>query len=338
MRFFVGEMMKIWKNAYYDAFTCLAGACPDSCCKEWEVLVDGASAKIYKALNSPLGERLRSVMRLEDGQVYMTIENGRCPMWQEDGLCRIQKELGHGALCKTCREFPRLTHDYGDFVELGLELSCPEAARLLLSSDPKLPVVTEAPGGMAEYDADAMQVLLRTRNEARTLLLEPRPMGETLAIFLLYVYYAQGQLDGDEEGAFDPDAALSGAKSLRKNGESREILAFFKGLEILTDAWKARLDAPQYGTWSAELRRMAVYCVERYWLQAISDYDLVSRGKMAVISCLLVKILGGDPVQTAQLWSKEIENSTENVEALLDGAYADPALTDGKLLGLLLEE
>ncbi len=330
--------MKIYKNAYYDTFRCVAGVCPDSCCKDWEVLVDDASAKAYEKLNSPLGNRLRSVMRREDGEVYMTIENGRCPMWQEDGLCRIQKELGHEALCKTCRDFPRLTHDYGDFVELGLELSCPEAARLLLGSDPLPPVVTDVPGGEApDYDEDAMQVLLQTRNEALKLLSKPYCLGETLAIFLLYVYNAQAQLDGAEECPFDEDAALLAARVHRKNGKAEEIPDFFKNLEILTDGWKKRLDTPYYGSWSTEIRRMATYCVERYWLQAVSDYDLVSRGKLTVISCLLVKILGGDPVETAQLWSKEIENSAENVEALLDGAYAHPALTDEKLLDLLLE-
>ena len=39
--------------------------------------------------------------------------------------------------------------------------------------------------------------------------------------------------------------------------------------------------------------------------------------------------------ENAQLWSKEIENSTENVEALLDAAYTSSALTDDKLLGLV---
>ena len=47
--------------------------------------------------------------------------------------------------------------------------------------------------------------------------------------------------------------------------------------------------------------------------------------------------LGGSFLDTAQLYSKEIENSWENVEALLDGAYAHPALTDAALLGALLE-
>ena len=81
---------------------------------------------------------------------------------------------------------------------------------------------------------------------------------------------------------------------------------------------------------------MARYGVERYWLQAVSDYDLISRVKMIIASCLLVKALGGDPVETAQLYSKEIENSADNVDAVLDAAYTLPAVTDNKLLGLLL--
>ena len=75
----------------------------------------------------------------------------------------------------------------------------------------------------------------------------------------------------------------------------------------------------------------------RYWLQAVSDYDLYSRVKFMVISCLLLRQLGGDFVETAQLFSKEIENSADNVDALLDAAYEHPAFTDVRLLGMLLE-
>ena len=59
--------------------------------------------------------------------------------------------------------------------------------------------------------------------------------------------------------------------------------------------------------------------------------------KFIVIACLLVKELGGDIYRTAQLFSKEIENSAENVEAVLDGAYGHPAFTDDKLLGMLMK-
>jgi hypothetical protein len=78
--------------------------------------------------------------------------------------------------------------------------------------------------------------------------------------------------------------------------------------------------------------------VERYWLQAVSDYDLSCRVKFIVLSCLVISCLGGDFLQTAQLYSKEIENSTENVESLLDAAYAHPAFTDAKLLYWLLHQ
>ena len=51
-----------------------------------------------------------------------------------------------------------------------------------------------------------------------------------------------------------------------------------------------------------------------------------------------MRALGGDFVQTAQLYAKEIENSAENVDAILEGAYSSPALTDDKILGFLLCE
>ena len=126
--------MKIRKPAYFDTFRCIASACPDSCCKEWDVQVDEEKAALYRTLSGDLGDRLREVLKEEDGETVMTIIDGRCPMGRSDGLCRIQAELGEEALGKTCREFPRLTHDYGDFVEYGLELSCPEAARIILSA------------------------------------------------------------------------------------------------------------------------------------------------------------------------------------------------------------
>ena len=68
----------------------------------------------------------------------------------------------------------------------------------------------------------------------------------------------------------------------------------------------------------------------------MADYDLVSRVKLAITSCLVIRTLGGDLVRTAQQYSKEIENDVDNVDAILDGACTSPALTDAALLGLLL--
>jgi lysine-N-methylase len=287
-----------------------------------------------------LGERLRQVLREEDGDTYMTIEEGRCPMWRADGLCRIQAELGESALCKTCREFPRLTHDYGDFLELQLELSCPEAAKYILSPTQALMIDAEAGGGEApEYDEEAMAVLKRTRKQVLDILFDHScSVPESLAAALLYGYQSQSELDGEEAQTFDADIALNSVREFLKEANPKEMTDFFLSLEVLTPEWKALLQAPSPAPWTDRHRSLAAYLVQRYWLQAVSDYDLYCRVKFILISCLLVKHLGGDIFRTAQLFSKEIENSIDNVEALLDAAYAHPAFTDDKLLGMLLRQ
>ena len=332
--------MLITKPDYFDAFQCIAGACPDSCCKEWDVQVDTTSAALYRSLSGPLGDRLREVLTEEDGESVMTIIDGRCPMWRADGLCRIQAELGEEALCKTCREFPRLTHDYGDFIELQLELSCPEAAKYILSQTcPAFITVETDDGEEAEYDEEAMAVLKATRAQVLELIFDTsRPVPEALAASLLYGYQSQNQLDGDETQPFQADSALDSVREFIKSPDPLEMTNFFLSLEVLTPEWKALLQNPSPAPWSDHHRALAAYLVQRYWLQAVSDYDLYCRAKFILIACLLVKHLGGDIFRTAQLFSKEIENSIDNVEALLDAAYAHPAFTDDKLLGALLNK
>ena len=330
--------MKVLKPKYYDRFHCIASRCPDSCCKEWEVQVDAEAAAYYRSLPGQLGDRLRQVLCQEDGEWLMSIEEGRCPMWRQDGLCQIQAELGEGALCKTCRDFPRLTHDYGDFVELGLELSCPEAARLILEAEPEPMAESLEQSGEAEYDKEAMEVLLSTRQRMFSILSDTtRSIPETLALALLYGYQAQGELDGAEQQSFDATATLAEAKNLAKPGNYQDILDFFLDLELLTPDWENLLQNPQKGDWEPRHLAMARYLTHRYWLQAVSDYDLYSRVKFIVLSCLLVKHLGGDTLRTAQLFSKEIENDGDNVEAILEGAYSHPALRDDALLWLLMK-
>ena len=114
------------------------------------------------------------------------------------------------------------------------------------------------------------------------------------------------------------------------------MLDFFLSLELLTPEWEHLLRSPSPAPWSEQHRALARYLVQRYWLQAVSDYDLYGRVKFATICCLLVKHLGGSILRTAQLFSKEIENDTDNVEAVLDAAYEHPAFTDDKILGMLL--
>ena len=333
--------MEIRYPAYYETFRCIAGACPDSCCKEWAVAVDPEAAEIYRRLPGPLGDALREAMCEEDGDTILALTpDRRCPMWRDDGLCRIQAQLGEEALCHTCRQFPRLRHDYGDFVELGLELSCPEAAKLILSGKNAETVVRQEDGGEApEYDPDAMALLLESRKQALEILDTHRNApGQALAVLLFWGYTVQAQLDGEEPADFSAEDALRTAKKIAVPGGAASLLAEYRKLEILTPVWQQQLAEPLGSAWSGAHVAMARYLVERYWLQAVSDLDLVCRVKFIIVSCLAVKLLGGNILVTAQRYSKEIENDADNIDALLDAAYTSAAMADIRLLGLLLED
>jgi hypothetical protein len=56
---------------------------------------------------------------------------------------------------------------------------------------------------------------------------------------------------------------------------------------------------------------------------------------MILSGIALMARLPGALRDNAQLWSKEIENSAQNLDTILDDAYSQIALTDSNLLGLL---
>lgn len=328
--------MEVTKPCYYDSFRCLAGACPDSCCKEWDVDVDEASAARYRRLPGALGDRLRQVLADTEYGVQMAAENHRCPMWRADGLCRIQAELGEDWLCRVCREFPRLRHDYGDFIELGLELSCPEAARLILTTPPAPPISAPQAGGEAPaYDLQDMHILKESRRYALSLLEEWEPR-QALVLLLFYGVQAQLWLDTGEAPEPDIPAALENGKMLAKESDEQGFFAFFRELEILTPQWLTLLEHHGTPLFPEEIRALARYLVERYWLQAISDFDLLGRVKFILIACLLVGSLPGNFIENAQLFSKEIENDADNVDTILDAAQTARCFTDDKLLGMIM--
>ncbi len=307
--------MLISMPAYYESFRCLAGACPDSCCKEWSVLVDEESAEFYRGLSGPLGDRLREVLVEEDGETVMKIENGRCPMWRQDGLCRIQAELGELALCQTCSDFPRLQHDFGAFGELQLELSCPEAARLILTS-PMVPRVSweeEAPEEEAFYDAEEMAAMLRTREQMLSILASP---GLSPGEALLTISRQEVRQEAR------PAPSLEG------------ILEIYKSLEILQPAWPHRLENARLRPLDPMVRPLARYLLERYWLrEPLGD----RRGKLSFVlgACILINSLEGDFIANAQSWSKEIENSDCNPDELMLSAHTEEAMALESLRAML---
>ena len=302
--------MIITRPAYYDRFRCIAGACPDSCCKEWGVWVDEASAEYYRSLPGPLGDRLREVLTDEEGGTVMQIVDGRCPMWRCDGLCRIQAELGEEALCQVCTNFPRIRHDYGDFLEHQLELSCPEAARLILTSPVEDPVCTEAPGGEEPcYDRAEMEAMASLRQKLLTILADgSRTEAQAFRDCLEAVF-----------GPFQPneEADLPG------------ITAVFETLEMLTDLWPRKLREAALRPLDPMVRPLAAYLLRRYWFQEIGLGLPDAEGKLGFViaACVLVNSLPGDFIGNAQLFSKEIENSDCNPETLIITGFTPEELS-----------
>lgn len=326
--------MILRKPNYYDEFVCAASACPDSCCKEWAVDIDDDTAKMYLSLPGKLGDDLRSCLKCEDGGYYLEITaEGRCPMWRQDGLCRIQCELGESALSHVCDTFPRLTHDYGTFREKQLELSCPVAAELIFKGDAAWAASEDGEAGeMPDYDESEMEILLSSRQELTEILLDPsKDVRQALMQAILYAYHAEDMLDAGEMSDFScPEIGEIPV------ADPEKILDFYKNLEILNPAWLDRLEHPQSEKWEDSLRNLAVYFVQRYFLQAISDRDIATRVRFAVLSCVVVHLLGGDAVTTAQQYSKEIENDPDNLEAIFDGLCFDDCLSDGQIFGCLM--
>ena len=120
---------------YTEDFSCLAGSCPDTCCKDWEIILDEDAISRYQKMPGVLGEQVRAAMLTENGETRFREQDGKCVLLRKDGLCPLQAAYGAEMLCRTCFTHPRFTEEYGQTAELTLSVSCPEAARLLLGEE-----------------------------------------------------------------------------------------------------------------------------------------------------------------------------------------------------------
>ena len=45
---------------YYKEFSCIAGACPDTCCAGWQIVIDDQTLKKYQHFKGPFRNRLHN--------------------------------------------------------------------------------------------------------------------------------------------------------------------------------------------------------------------------------------------------------------------------------------
>lgn len=127
--------MKLYAPKYYNDFKCIADKCKHSCCIGWEIDVDDETLDKYQTLDQGYGISVKNSIDTTDVPHFILGKNDRCPHLNEKGLCNIILEMGEDMLCEICREHPRFYNDVGGHKEVGIGMSCEEAARIILSSD-----------------------------------------------------------------------------------------------------------------------------------------------------------------------------------------------------------
>lgn len=122
----------------YHAFSCIGADCEDTCCTGWIVNVDKLTYEAYQRCDDPeLSPRLHQLVILnpaatgDHNHARFTLLGNSCPFLSE-GICSIQKKLGGSYLSVMCATYPRVMNLVDDVLQRSLDLSCPEAARLVL--------------------------------------------------------------------------------------------------------------------------------------------------------------------------------------------------------------
>lgn len=160
--------MKIRVPKYLNKFKCIADKCEDTCCAGWEIVIDEETYDYYENLSGSFGERLRNEMVNDGEDNIFVLKNGNCAFLNENKLCDIYNELGEDSLCYTCKKYPRYMEEFGNLREIGISLSCPEAARIMLGDSNKVEFeLSENDEIIASYnDIDAMLFieLMQCRN------------------------------------------------------------------------------------------------------------------------------------------------------------------------------
>ena len=143
--------MQITFPAFYKEFSCIADACPDTCCAGWQIMIDDKSLRKYQNLRGPFRNRLHNDIDWKEHSFRQY--NRRCAFLNEENLCDIYSEAGPKMLCDTCRKYPRHIEEFEGLREYSLSLSCPEAARIFLSKKEKTTFRTiEKPSSEETYE------------------------------------------------------------------------------------------------------------------------------------------------------------------------------------------
>lgn len=293
--------MKLYAPKYYKNFICIADKCDHSCCIGWEIDIDGKTLEKYKTLCQGYGKSVKDSVSMEETPHFKLCKGDRCPHLDERGLCKIILNLGEGYLCDICREHPRF-YNYTGVAEVGLGMSCREAARIILSS-PDYSVFEEI--GNVNANDDEIQFDGRSHREKIYKVFTDK--GQDYKTRLKTVYCAYG-ID-----VLDDSVYLETLNSLEYLDDSH------RGLFMHYSSANRPDDREEY------LERALAYFIYRHCTEAADEEDFCLRLAFCLfLERLLASLVSCQNAKTAEeiavlasVVSEEIEYSEDNTDTLM---------------------
>ena len=293
--------MKLYAPTYYKNFKCIADKCEHSCCIGWEIDIDADTLEKYKSLRNGYGATIMDSISLEDTPHFRLCDGDRCPHLDEHGLCKIILCVGEDYLSDICREHPRF-YNYTSVAEVGLGMSCPEAARLILSF-PDFEEIEE----IGEVDAQADDVLFDGRAARGELYAILKNNDYTTALDKIYRKYSIA------------------------TGEDNDWLEILNSLEYLNADHKqlfmqySSRYRPEGEETDAYLKRFLAYLIYRHCTEAVDEEDFCTRLSFCLLcERLFASLIYSQKAETLQevatlasILSEEIEYSDDNTWALM---------------------
>ena len=232
-------------------------------------MIDEDSLDRYGKEPGEFGKRLRNSIDWEEECFYQN--NSRCAFLNDKNLCDLYKELGPDALCDTCRMYPRHTEEYEGLRELSLSLSCPEAARIMLScKDPVrfLEEETEEEDDFEEFDFMMFSQLEDTRDVLFSVI-QDRKIPLTLRMAVSEQLAQSYQICMEEGREFDIDELLRDCLRHQKENTLQEFVT-----KCLSEKG---VDAASFHQWEKQKEELQVLRrLERLrptWDKVLGDAD-----------------------------------------------------------------
>lgn len=322
--------MKVRVPHYYDAFSCTGSECPDTCCVGWMIEIDDESYERFQKIEGEFGKQiLNNIIEHDGGRYFALDDKGRCAFLNKDNLCDMVINHGEDSLCNLCDNYPRVGVEFGDLREMGLSFSCPEVAKLILSSKKTCKFgewLIDEESTETDYTRDITFITLMESRDVAFAILQNREytIGERIGVYVMFAARIQNVLEDNNPEAIsklnekfaDNSYIEKCIKAIKKSGmdetkklmeailtfDSKLISVNEKWLKMLSQVKKFVVDSSvsEFEKLNADFEKiysdnqyvyehLMVYYVYRYFMKMIFDGDIYSKAIMHSLSTMVIR-------------------------------------------------